>query len=71
MIARAEIVAYDAPTHTVTLRYAGSISRTVAGVPVSASIAAGEMVIGETAGVLLFGAGGNPADALVVGVTAP
>lgn len=71
MIARAEIVAFDAGSHTATLRYGGSISGTVAGVPVSAAIAAAEMVAGETAGVLLFGDGGNPLDALVVGVTKP
>ncbi|MDP6607401.1 MAG: hypothetical protein QF664_14260 [Dehalococcoidia bacterium] len=71
MIARAEIVAFDAGTHSATLRYAGSRAGTVAGVPVSAAIASGDMVVGETVGVLLFGDGYNPVDALVVGVTAP
>ncbi len=71
MITRAEIVAFDAGTQTATLRYAGSRSGTVAGVPVSAAIASADMVVGETAGVLLFGDGSNPLDALVVGVTAP
>jgi hypothetical protein len=71
MIARAEVMAFDSGAHTATLRYAGSISGTVVGVPVSAAIAAADMVVGETVGVLLFRDGGNPADALVVGVTAP
>lgn len=71
MIERAEIVAFDSGSYTATLRYAGSRTGAVAGVPVSASIAAAEMVVGETAGVLLFGVDGNPLDALVVGVTKP
>jgi hypothetical protein len=71
MIARAEIVAFDSGTHTATLRYAASRAGAVASVPVSAAIAAGDMVVGETVGVLLFGDGSNPLDALVVGVTAP
>jgi hypothetical protein len=71
VIERAEVIAFDAGTHTTTLRYAGSRTGTVAGVPVFASIAAAEMVVGESAGVLIFGADGNPLDALVVGVTKP
>ncbi len=70
-LARTRNNVQDLEAAVVTLRYAGSISGTVGGVPVSAAIAAAEMVVGETVGVLLFGDGGNPADALVVGVTAP
>jgi hypothetical protein len=71
VIDRAEIIAFDAGTHSATLRYAGSQTGTVAGTPVSASITAAQMVVGEIAGVPLFGADGNPLDALVVGVTKP
>ena len=71
MIARAEIIAFDSGAYTATLRYAGSLSGAVSGVPVSAAIATAAMVVGETVGVLLFGDGSNPTDALVVGVTAP
>ena len=49
------------------MRYAGSISMAVAGVPVSRAIASGEMQTGRRVAVMLFDAD-HPADAMVVGV---
>ena len=70
MLERGEIISYDAGAHTATIRFAGSISSTVAAVPVSASLTAADMAVGRTAAVLFFGDAANPGDSLVVGVDA-
>ncbi len=67
MVERGILLAFDSGAHTATVRYAGSISMVVAGVPVSRAIASGEMQSGRRVAVTLFDAG-HPADAMVVGV---
>ncbi len=67
MLERGELIAFDGTARTATVRFAGSLSSVVAGVPVSRAIAPGEMVTGRRVAVALFAAG-DPADAMVVGV---
>lgn len=67
MIERGTLVAFNATTYVATVRFAGSLSAVVAGVPVSRAIASAQMVVGRRLGVALFDLG-NPADAMVVGV---
>lgn len=67
MIERGVLLAFDGVTYTATVRYAGSISTVVVGVPVSRGIASGELVAGRRVAVALFDVG-QPVDALVVGV---
>ena len=67
MLERGVLVAFDAGSYTATVRYAGSLSGTVAGVPVSRAIANGQLLVGRRVAVALFAAG-HPTDAMVVGV---
>jgi hypothetical protein len=67
VLERAEIIAFDAGTHTATLRFASSLSSVVPGVPVSRGVDAVELVAGRRAAVALFAAD-DPRDAMVVGV---
>ncbi len=67
MLERGDLLAYDSTARTATVRFAGSLSSVVAGVPVSRAIASGDMVTGRRVAVALFAAG-DPADAMVVGV---
>jgi hypothetical protein len=67
VIERGVLVAFDSATYTATVRYAGSISSVVMGVPVSRAIASSELVAGRRVAVALFDVG-QPVDALVVGV---
>ena len=67
MLERGELLAFDGSACTATVRYAGSISSVVAGVPVSRGIASAQMVTGRRVAVALF-ASGDPGDAMVPGV---
>ena len=67
MIERATLEAFDSATHLATVRFAGSLTSVVAGVPVSRAIAAAELVTGRRVAVALFDPG-HPLDAMVVGV---
>ena len=67
MLTRGTLLAFSAGSYTATVRYPGSLSGVVLDVPVSRSIAVGELVAGRRVAVALFDAG-NPADAMVVGV---
>lgn len=67
MIERAVLDAFDSASYLATLRYAGSPSTAVAGVPVSRAIPAAALVPGRRVAVALFGAS-HPLDAMVVGV---
>lgn len=57
MVERGVLLAFDAATYTATVRYAGSLSSVVAGVPVSRAIASAELVVGRRVAVALFDAG--------------
>ena len=67
MLERGTLLDFDGAAYTATVRYAGSISTVVAGVPVSRGIASAEMQAGRRVAVAVFDAG-HPADAMVVGV---
>jgi hypothetical protein len=67
MLERGELIAFDGTAHTATVRFAGSLSSVVAGVPVSRAIDGDEMVGGRRVAVALF-APGDPTDAMVIGV---
>jgi hypothetical protein len=67
MIERGTLLAFDAGAYAATVRYAGSISTVVSGVPVSRAIASSEMVADRRVAVAVFDAG-HPSDAMVVGV---
>ena len=59
--------AFDSGTYTATVQVTGSVAAWVAGVPVSRSIASGEMVAGRKVAVAAFDPS-NPADAVVLAV---
>ncbi len=67
MLERGVLLAFDGTAYTATVRYAGSISSVVAGVPVSRGIGSAELTAGRRVAVALF-ASGDPGDAMVVGV---
>ena len=67
MLTRAALLTFDAASYTATVRYTGSLSAVVPGVPVSRAIAASELVAGRRLAIALFEAS-NPGDAMVVGV---
>ncbi len=67
MIERAILEAFDASTHVATVRFAGSLTSAVKGVPVSRAIPLAELVTGRRVAVALFDPG-HPLDAMVVGV---
>ena len=67
MIERGTIIAFSSGTYLATIRFASSISIVVTGIPVSRAIAATDMVTGRRVAVAVFD-GGNPLDAMVVGV---
>ena len=67
MIERATLEAFDTTTHLATVRFAGSLTSVVTGVPVSRAIPAGALVTGRRVAVALFDPG-HPLDAMVVGV---
>ena len=66
-LTRGTIVAFDAPSHTVTARLAGSFATDVAALPVSRNITAVDLVVGRRIAVALFDPA-NHRDAMVVGV---
>src|SRR5690606_28701788 len=51
---RGLLVSFDAGTYTAVVHFAGSLSGTVADVPVSRAIASGEMTAGRTVAVAIF-----------------
>ncbi|MCY4455697.1 MAG: hypothetical protein OXC56_05205 [Chloroflexi bacterium] len=67
MIERAILEAFDAATSLATVRFAGSLTSVVQGIPVSRAIPAAELVTGRRVAVALFDPG-HPLDAMVVGV---
>ena len=67
MIERATLEAFDAATHLATVRFAGSLTSVVTGVPVSRAIPTSALVTGRRVAVALFDPG-HPLDAMVVGV---
>ena len=67
MLERGTLLAFDSGAYTATVRYAGSLTTVVQGVPVSRAIPSAELVAGRRVAVALFDAG-HPADAMVVGV---
>jgi hypothetical protein len=67
MLQRGELLAFNSTTYVATVRYADSLTSTVADVPVSRAIASAEMVVGRRVTVALFDAA-QPVDAMVVGV---
>jgi len=66
-LARGTIMAFDAPSHTVTAHLADSLAVTVDGVPVSRAIAAVDLVVGRRIAIVQFDSA-NHRDAMVVGV---
>ncbi|MGE0227969.1 MAG: hypothetical protein AB7I38_05300 [Dehalococcoidia bacterium] len=67
MVERGVLVAFNAGTYLATVRFAASLTGTVANVPVSRGIASGEMVAGRRVAVAVFDPA-RPVDAMVVGV---
>ena len=67
MIERATLESFDSASYTATVRFAGSLTSVVTGVPVSRAIASGELTAGRRVAVALFDPG-HPLDAMVVGV---
>ncbi len=67
MLVRGTLLNFDAGSQTASVRYAGSRSTVVAGIPVSRAIPAGELAAGRRVAVALFDAG-HPSDAMVLGV---
>ncbi len=64
---RGRIIAFDAPSHTLTAQIAGSLATTVDGVPVSRSIGAVDLVVGRRVAIAQFDTASHR-DAMVVGV---
>ncbi len=67
MIERGVLVAFNAGTYLATVQYAGSLTTTVANVPVSRGIAGAAMIAGRRVAVAVFDPA-QPLDAMVVGV---
>ena len=66
-VERGTLLSFSAGTYTATLQLAGSLSSSIASVPVSRGIASAELVAGRRVAVAIFDAG-NPVDAMVIGV---
>jgi len=66
-VERGTLLAFSSGAYTATVQLAGSLTSTVASLPVSRSIASAEMVAGRRVAVAVFDAA-NPLDAMVVGV---
>ena len=67
MIERATLEAFNSTAYTATVRFVGSLTSVVAGVPVSRGIPSAELTVGRRVAVALFDPG-HPVDAMVVGV---
>lgn len=67
IVERGTLLSFSAGSYTATLQVAGSLSSSVAAVPVSRGIASAEMQVGRRVAVAIFDAG-NPVDAMVIGV---
>ncbi|MQA00459.1 MAG: hypothetical protein GEU80_14210 [Dehalococcoidia bacterium] len=64
---RGILIAFDSVAYTATVQFAGSLSGTVAGVPVSRAIPTDEMDPGKTVAVAIFDPH-HPTDAMLVAV---
>ena len=64
---RGKVTAFDAGTHTATIRLDGSPAQVVATVPTNRGIAAADMAVGRRV-VLDTGEANNPADFVVTTV---
>ncbi len=67
VVERGTLLAFSSEDHTATVRFAGSLSAVVPGVPVSRGIDAAEMQSGRRLAVAIFDAAA-PGEAMVVGV---
>ena len=67
IVERGTLLSFSSGSYTATLQIAGSLSSSVAAVPVSRGIASSEMQVGRRVAVAIFDAG-NPVDAMVIGV---
>ena len=67
IVERGTLLSFSSGSYTATLQIAGSLSSSVAAVPVSRGIASAELQVGRRVAVAIFDAG-NPADAMVIGV---
>ena len=67
MIIKGILKVFDSTPYTATVQIQGSLSVWLEDVPVSRSIASGEMVTGRNVAVIFLEAG-NPDDAVVVAV---
>lgn len=66
VVERGTLVAFSAGDYTATVRFAGSLSAVVTGVPVSRGIASAELLPGRRLAIVTFDAA--PSEAMVVGV---
>ncbi len=67
IVERGTLLAFSVGSYTATLQIAGSLSASVASVPVSRGIASSELVVGRRVAVAVFDVG-NPVDAMVIGI---
>lgn len=67
IVERGTLLAFSSGTYTATLQLAGSLSSSIAAVPVSRGIDAAELTAGRRVAVAIFDEG-NPVDAMVIGV---
>lgn len=67
IVERGTLLSFSSGSYTAAVQVAGSLSSSVAAVPVSRGIASGEMQVGRRVAVAIFDAG-NPVDAMVIGV---
>ena len=65
IVERGTLMDFEATGYTAAVRFAGSLSSVVAGVPVSRGIDAGELLTGRRVAVALFDSP-SPTDAMVV-----
>ena len=66
IVERGTLLSFSSGSYTATLQIAGSLSSSVAAVPVSRGIASAEPQVGRRVAVTIFDAG-NPVDAMVIG----
>ncbi len=67
IVERGTLMDFEPTGYTATVRFAGSLSSVVPGVPVARGIAAAELVDGRRVAVAVFDSG-SPSDAMIVGV---
>ena len=67
MIEHGILKAFNAGAYTATVQLTGSLAQWLTAIPVSRSIASGEMTVGRKVAVAVFDAT-NPTDAVVIAV---